>query len=270
MASANLKSATYAATGTQVPVSIDWRDDVPGAITAQVIFNAGASGSSTIEYTLDNASDPSVTPVWTTLGAALAASGALVIGFPVQFIRLNVASLAGGTLTFKVLQGNILGESGTAGGGSSSVTLAGPLGQAPMASSLPITLASNQTTIPVSLYPTGATPLVAGSANVANAAAVATLTPGATATAYISGFEVTGSGATAGLPVAVTVTGLLGGTRTYIYTFAVGALLGNTPLIVQFNPPLPADAVNTPIVVNCPAGGTGAANNTVVAHGYQV
>lgn len=120
------------------------------------------------------------------------------------------------------------------------------------------------------LYPSGSTPLTGGSGNVANANAVATLTPSATTTAYISGFEVTGSGATAGLPVTVTVAGLLGGTRSFTYTFAAGALVGNQPLIVPFFPPLPASAVNTPIVVTCPASGAGGTNNTAVAHGYQV
>lgn len=118
-------------------------------------------------------------------------------------------------------------------------------------------------------YPSASTPLAAGSGNVANASAVATLTPSATTTAYISGFEVTGAGATAGLPVVVTVVGLLGGTRSYIYTAAVGATLPNSPLLVSFNPPLPASAINTPIVVTCPALGAGNTNNAVVAHGYQ-
>lgn len=119
-------------------------------------------------------------------------------------------------------------------------------------------------------YPATAVALTGGSGNVANAPAVGTLTPSATTTAYISGFEVTGSGATAALPVTVTVTGLLGGTRSYTYNFAAGALVGNLPLIVDFVPPLPASAINTPIVVTCPASGAGGTNNTVVAHGYQV
>lgn len=118
-------------------------------------------------------------------------------------------------------------------------------------------------------YPSASTPLAAGSGNVANASAAATLTPSAITTAYISGFEVTGAGATAGLPVIVTVAGLLGGTRSYIYTAAVGALVPNSPLLVSFNPPLPASAINTAIVVTCPALGAGNTNNAVVAHGYQ-
>lgn len=112
-------------------------------------------------------------------------------------------------------------------------------------------------------------PLIAGSGNVANASAAATLTGAATTTVYIAGFEITGSGATAGLPVTVTVAGLLGGTRSYTYSFAAGALVGNAPLIVTYDPPLPASAINTAIVVTCPASGTGGTNNTVVAHGFH-
>lgn len=117
-------------------------------------------------------------------------------------------------------------------------------------------------------YPAQARPLIAASGNKANASAAATLTPTALTTAFITGFEVTGSGATAGLPVTVTVAGLLGGTASYTYTFAVGVLVPNQPLVVQFAPALPASAVNTAIVVTCPASGAGGTNNAVVAHGY--
>lgn len=117
-------------------------------------------------------------------------------------------------------------------------------------------------------YSAAQTPLSAGSGNVANASAVATLTGTATTTVYISGFQVTGAGATAGLPVSVTVSGLLGGTRTWNYTFAAGALAANNSLDVDFAKPLPASAVNTPIVVTCPASGAGGTNNTVNAQGF--
>lgn len=43
-------------------------------------------------------------------------------------------------------------------------------------------------------YPAASTALIAGSGNKANASAAATLTPGALTTAYLLGFEVTGSG----------------------------------------------------------------------------
>lgn len=118
-------------------------------------------------------------------------------------------------------------------------------------------------------YPAGITQITGASGNVANAAAIATLANAAAKTNFLAGFEISGAGATAALPVTVTVTGLLGGTLTYIYTFAAGPLVGNLPLVVEFNPPLQASAVNTPIVVTCPAGGAGNTNNAAVAHGYQ-
>jgi hypothetical protein len=120
------------------------------------------------------------------------------------------------------------------------------------------------------VYPVGSTALIAKSGNVANGSAAATLTGTATTTVYITGFEITGSGATTGLPVTVTVAGLLGGTIQYTYVFVAGVLLPNTPLLARFQPPLPAAAVNTAIVVTCPASGAGGTNNTVVAHGFYL
>jgi hypothetical protein len=133
----------------------------------------------------------------------------------------------------------------------------------------PVTITNSAGVEAVAGYPGGGVPLIAGSGNVANASAVATLTPGSGKTAYIAGFEITGAGATAGLPVTVTVAGLLGGTRSFTYTFAAGVLVGNLPLIVDFLPPLPASAIDTAIVVTCPAGGAGNTNNAVVAHGFH-
>lgn len=120
-----------------------------------------------------------------------------------------------------------------------------------------------------SLYPATATSVISASGNVANATASATLAGVAAKTTYISGFEVTGAGATVGLPVVVTVTGLTT-TLSYIYSAIAGALLANTPLLVAFSPPLPASGVSTSIVVSCPPLGLGNTNNAVVARGYQV
>lgn len=114
------------------------------------------------------------------------------------------------------------------------------------------------------------TPLTNSSGNKANASAAATLTGAATTTVYITGFQITGTGATAALPVTVTVAGTIGGTMSYTYGYALGALVGNAPLVVTFPTPIPASGVNTPIVVTCPASGTGGTNNTVVAHGFHI
>jgi hypothetical protein len=118
-------------------------------------------------------------------------------------------------------------------------------------------------------YPQDAVPLNASSGNVANATATATLTAPAGKTAFIKGFVVSGAGATVGLPVSVTITNVLGGTQTYTYSAAVGALISNTPLTINFPYAIPATGIATNIVVSCPALGAGATNNTVVAFGYS-
>jgi len=120
-------------------------------------------------------------------------------------------------------------------------------------------------------YPIGALARCASSGNVANATATATLSSAANVTNYITGFEVTGAGATAGLPVTVTVTGLIGGvTLSYTYDFASSPTTGNLPLVVDFLPAIPASGANTAIAVSCPASGLGGTNNTVTVHGYRV
>jgi hypothetical protein len=118
-------------------------------------------------------------------------------------------------------------------------------------------------------YPVGATPITAASGNVAAAVAAATLAGAASVTTYITGFEVTGAGATAASVVNITVTGTISGTLTYTLAVAAGATLSNQPLVIQFSPAIPASAVNTSIVVSCPSLGAGNTNNTVVAHGYR-
>jgi len=119
-----------------------------------------------------------------------------------------------------------------------------------------------------SIMPFGATALINSSANQANANAVATLTASTGKTAWLTGFECTASGSTAGSVVTVTVAGILGGTLNY--TFVAPASVGQaaSPLIVEFMPPLPASTTNTNIVVTLPALGAGNTNATTVAHGF--
>ena len=119
-----------------------------------------------------------------------------------------------------------------------------------------------------SLIPINATMANASSGNVAAAVATATIAAVSGRMNNITGFSVTGSGATAGLPVIVTLTGVVGGTLSYIYTAAVGATLPNQPLIVNFPTPLPASALNTAIAVSCPSLGAGNTNNCVNIYGY--
>lgn len=112
-------NATISSTGTYV-YGVDWRT-APNGYAYQVVFNAGASGSVTVDTTLDNVNDASVTPVWTT-GTALTGTTVGTIGSPVQFIRLSANSLSGGTLSFKILEGAPDSGSTTGGGGGGSTS----------------------------------------------------------------------------------------------------------------------------------------------------
>lgn len=116
--------------------------------------------------------------------------------------------------------------------------------------------------------PVGFIPVDIGGANAANAAATATMPAVADKTNYITGFDVTGLGATTAAGVDVVVSGLLDGDLTYSYGFVAGATLANPVLSIKFPRPIPALDVNTAIVVTCPAGGAGALKNRCVVHGF--
>ena len=110
---------------------------------------------------------------------------------------------------------------------------------------------------------------VATSGNVANATAAATFAAVAAKTNYLSGFAVTGLGATVGGVAVLTVTGLAGGTITFQVPIVAGALLGLAAMNMNFNPPLQASAVNTAISVSLAALGAGNTNVVVTAWGLQ-
>jgi hypothetical protein len=114
----------------------------------------------------------------------------------------------------------------------------------------------------------GATAKNACSGNVANATATATLASVTGKTNYITGLQVTATGATGALVVNVTVTGVVGGPLTYTFSFPAGATVSATPLTVVFNPPLPASGTGVAIVVSLPASGTGGTNASVCVQGY--
>lgn len=117
--------------------------------------------------------------------------------------------------------------------------------------------------------PVGAVQVI-GTANVANASAVATLPAVAGVTNYMTGFEVTYGGATGAALVTVTVAGTKGGSPQYTIAVPSGATLAGVPLIVQFNPPLQATGANTAITVTAAPLGAGNTAATVVSHGYQL
>lgn len=111
------------------------------------------------------------------------------------------------------------------------------------------------------------TRIQASSGTVANTPASAQLGAVAGRTTYLSGFEVTAGGATAGSVLDVTVTGP-GQTLHYAFTIPTGAAVPANPLIVEFSDPIPAAAPNTAITVACPAAGAGNTGQAVTAHGY--
>jgi len=134
---------------------------------------------------------------------------------------------------------------------------------------------TNDVTKPVpvtqtAVMPSGATAVGATSGNVANASAAATLPAVSGKTNFLTGFEITASGATAGLVVNATVTGLATGTQNYAFTFPAGVAVAALPLIVIFDNPIPASATNTAITVTLPASGAGGTNAAVNVHGFTL
>ena len=118
-------------------------------------------------------------------------------------------------------------------------------------------------------YARAAVPVTASSGDVAAATATATLAAATTKTTYLSGFDFTSSGATAASTVVCTITGTVTGTLTYDLAVVAGATLANGRLNVQFEYPIPASAVNTPIVVSCPSLGSGNLHAAMNAYGFQ-
>lgn len=115
----------------------------------------------------------------------------------------------------------------------------------------------------------GGTPVMASSGNVANATATATLPATAGVTNFITGFSITFAGATAASVVVATVTGLLGGTMSYVIAVPAGATVGGQPVAVDLAVPHPASAPNTAITLTLPALGAGNTNAAVGIRGFQ-
>jgi hypothetical protein len=120
-----------------------------------------------------------------------------------------------------------------------------------------------------STIPTGANFKTGASGNVAASSAAATLGAVAGRTNYITGFQLTAAGSTVALVVNATVTGLVTGTLTYTFVFPAGVTAQATPLIVNFDNPIPASAVNTAITVTLPSGGAGNTNAAANIQGFD-
>ena len=120
-------------------------------------------------------------------------------------------------------------------------------------------------------YPTGATPVLA-SANGGNVSLTASMPAVGGKTNYVAGVFVSADGSTAGATSYVQLTGLVGGTITIgVITFPAGALLAAQPIYIQFNPPIPASAVNTAIgLTNNTAAGSGNSKTNLFLWGYVI
>lgn len=117
----------------------------------------------------------------------------------------------------------------------------------------------------------GAIPLHLGNAStVAAAANNQTLTGAAGLRTYITDFYVDGLGATAASIIAVTITGLLGGTRTYRVSIPAGVGVPITRLQVNFTFPIPASADGTSITVNVPSYGAGNTAADAGVSGFRI
>jgi hypothetical protein len=96
----------------------------------------------------------------------------------------------------------------------------------------------------------------------------ASLAAAAGKTTYITGFQISGAGATAASAITVTVTGIAT-TMNYTVVVPAGVTTAITTLNVTFPQPIPASATNTAIVVNVPSFGSGNTNATVSVQGFQ-
>lgn len=177
-------------------------------------------------------------------------SGTLCFPSSYHFIRGAVTTYGSGTVTVVyTLKAFPVSPWAVSQGAAATVANSWPLYQVP--------------------YGSTQTAITAASGNVANASAVATLAGVSSKTTYITGLQISASGATVGACVSPTVTGTITGTLTFTFCAAAGALLADAPLIVPFSPPVPASAANTAIVVTLPALGAGNTNATVTAQGFQ-
>lgn len=120
----------------------------------------------------------------------------------------------------------------------------------------------------VSTSSQAASAIAHGSGNVANAIATATLVSAASKRTHLTKVVVHGAGATGASVVALTITGLTGGTRTFNIVVPAGVTTSIVPLILDFEGGFPASADNTPIVASLAAFGAGNTNAGVSVYGY--
>jgi hypothetical protein len=112
------------------------------------------------------------------------------------------------------------------------------------------------------------TPIIAN-ATVANASISTGIPPNATKFSYLTGFQVTGMGATAATNVEFAVNNGSGTILHYEIAVPAGATTSIIPLVVTFNPPISSSAINTSIQCTMPAFGLGNTTASVAVQGFQ-
>jgi len=106
------------------------------------------------------------------------------------------------------------------------------------------------------------------SGNVANASAAAVMAAVPNKTNYVTGLNITSTGATAPAVVLASLNNVLGGNLSFVQAVSTGALVANPSLTLTFSPPLQASALNTAVTAVLPALGAGNTNAVVTLYGY--
>jgi hypothetical protein len=139
------------------------------------------------------------------------------------------------------------------------------LGQAAMADSTPVVLASDQTAVPVSVP--GTTVIAKALGN--TGAITATMAVVAGKTNYVTGFHASGSGATAEALLNLDLGGVFATGLFYTTTCPAGATK-SWSIDVQFTRPIPALAAATAITLYVPAPGAGATIVSATLFGFYL
>jgi hypothetical protein len=114
------------------------------------------------------------------------------------------------------------------------------------------------------------TPFYATSGASGGAAQVtAAITATANRMGYCTGFDIDGLGATAGSAIAVTLSGILGGTLTWEVGIPAGVTVPFT-YSKRFNPPLQASGVNTAMTLTVPSFGSGNTQSNANIYGFKL
>lgn len=99
-----LQQVTVAAVATSAPIPLD-REANPFSVGLRVVTTG--VNTVTVEVTLDDVWDPTVTPTWTALTgmSALTATTTGNIAFNVTAVRLNMTAFTNGNAKLQVMQG---------------------------------------------------------------------------------------------------------------------------------------------------------------------